>query len=142
MVDCPSPLVVGVEMIVSLNVYLKASAFTTPSTSRSRPAPSKATSHWNEGEETRHEQMLRGRKAALNRLFKVLGLSPEVAGKPFDKQSSQQLRQSMVDPKGEKDGGKKPTKPRTEIVGDGEEVEIDEDDGEVTENQLELIYKK
>jgi DNA repair protein RAD5 len=87
--------------------------------------------------------MLRGRKNALNRMFKIIGLEPQVTGGASDKQSSQ-LRQSMTQPTGLSDKGKKSdrSKPRTEIVGDGEEVEIDEDDGELTDNQLDAIYKK
>jgi hypothetical protein len=48
MVDCPNPLQVGVEMIVSLNLYIKASAFTAPLTSRSRSASSKTRTTWHE----------------------------------------------------------------------------------------------
>jgi DNA repair protein RAD5 len=143
MVDCPNPLQVGAEMIISLNLYIKTSAFTIPSTSGSGSTSGKSRTYLNEGEETLDEQMMRGRKTALNRMFKVLGLRPQITGGASNKQALEHRQTAAgLTTAGDKDKKPARSKPKTEIVGDGEEVEIDEDDGELTENQLDLIYKK
>jgi DNA repair protein RAD5 len=146
MVDCPASLLVGAELIVSLDVYIKLSAFESPNTS-SGPG-SKRKTMLNEGQETADEQKLRARKAALGRMFRMLGLLPVGGGRTLRKQETEldaaDLRDMAsqagrgVDAKKKSVNGKR----RTEIVGDGEEVEVDDDDGELSENQLDVIYRK
>jgi DNA repair protein RAD5 len=143
MVDCPTPLQVGVEMIVSLNLYIKTSAFASPSTSGNHAPKKSAKDMLNEGQETFEEQTMRGRKIALNRMFKVLGLRPQVSGGASGKVDRETDLTTVTDTTSQTKGnGKAKAKPRTEIVGDGEEVEIDEDDEELNDNQLNVIYRK
>ena len=91
--------------------------------------------------ETASEQMLRERKHALLRMFKVLGLKPrresDLAQKPHGELDRKDL-EMLTQRQGSK--GKKVVK--TEIVGDGEEVEVEVDGEELSENDLNLIYKK
>lgn len=142
MVDCPSPLQVGVEMIVSLDVYIKASAFSAPN-SAGQKSSKKARAFFNEGEETMDEQQLRGRKVALNRMFKVLGLRPQVQGGSSDRRKLSETITAASDSTPHNKGKSSATsQPKTEIVGDNEEVAVEEGDGELNNDQLSMIYKK
>ncbi|KAG1836584.1 SNF2 family N-terminal domain-containing protein [Suillus subalutaceus] len=108
-VDCPATLHSGADLIVSLSVYVRASAFKPPSTS----AEGSPNTMFNQGQETHDEQTLRERKSALLSLFEA------------------NLTQHA--------GGAK--KKKIEIVGDGEEVEVEEGE-ELSDNELDVIYKK
>ncbi|KAF8841910.1 hypothetical protein BDN67DRAFT_900346 [Paxillus ammoniavirescens] len=137
MVDCPTVLHSGADLIVSLSVFISASAFKPPSTSSGASLSSKVM--FGQGQETEDEQTLRERKTALLALFDVVNLQP---------------RRGAQAPKGDQipDGNieqttelasapsKKQTM-KTEIVGDGEEIEV-EDSEELSDNQLDLIYRK
>ncbi|KAI0347968.1 hypothetical protein BDW22DRAFT_1319252 [Trametopsis cervina] len=136
MVDCPLALHSGADLIISLSVYLKRAAFESPNHSEH-----KQPGHlFNEGQETEAEQMLRQRKAAITHLFKVLDLRPTKRGTTFQGQSLTKDDLTLLT----KDDVKltKGQKNKTEIVGDGEEVEVEVDAEELSENQLNLIYKK
>ena len=96
---------------------------------------------FNEGQETESEQMLRERKDALSHLFKILDLRPRTTGLTSDrdrklgKDDLRRLTQRSKQSQARKS-------PKTEIVGDGEEVEIEADGEDLSENELDLIYKK
>ncbi|KIJ22170.1 hypothetical protein PAXINDRAFT_64144 [Paxillus involutus ATCC 200175] len=137
MVDCPTVLHSGADLIVSLSVFISASAFKPPSTSSGASLPSKVM--FGQGQETEDEQTLRERKTALLALFDVVNLQP---------------RRGAQAPKGDQipDGNiEQPTElastasekktMKTEMVGDGEEIEV-EDSEELSDNQLDLIYRK
>lgn len=146
MIDCPDSLYSGADLILSLNIYIRAAAFATPSTSSSSQSKRKLVI--NEGQETAVEQMLRERKESLMKLFDAVSLRPDVERNIKDKKQTSELQHedilAMTQSGGRKGSSDNLTqgKPRTEIVGDGEEVEIDEDDGELSENQLDVIYRK
>ncbi|KAH9837360.1 SNF2 family N-terminal domain-containing protein [Rhodofomes roseus] len=139
-VDCPTTLHSGADLIISLSIYIKASAFRTPSTSAE---DQKERVMFNEGQETGEEQILRERKQALLKMFKVLELKPrkgsDFTRRPHGKLDQQDLE--MLSQRQVASGGSKP-KRQTEIVGDGEEVEVDEEGEELSDNELDLIYKR
>ncbi|TCD62159.1 DNA helicase rad5 [Steccherinum ochraceum] len=133
-IDCPETLHSGADLIVSLSVYIKASAFQPLSPT----AEDKGKTMFNEGQETESEQTLRERKGALSHLFKILNLRPRAAGLAGRQLDHDDLRNLTQRPK--QGQAKKTTK--TEIVGDGEEVEVEMDAEDLNENELDLIYKK
>lgn len=96
---------------------------------------------FNEGHETEVEQMLRERKGALLKLFDVLNLKPR-RGATSAKHKKGELDTEDLAMLTQQPGirkGKKPVK--IEIVGDGEEVEVEAGE-DLSENQLNLIYQK
>ena len=117
---------------MSLSVYLRASAFKNPNLSNEEPS---AKIMFNEGQETPDEQYLRERKDSLLRLFRAVGLRSRDGHQSSEQSSNEGLKNSAREP-----GQKKKTS-RTEIVGDGEEIEV-EDGEELSENDLNLIYKR
>ncbi|KAI6114901.1 SNF2 family N-terminal domain-containing protein [Pisolithus croceorrhizus] len=131
MIDCPTVLHSGADLVVSLSVYIRASAFNPPSTSGID-----TSKIFGLGQDTEEEIVLRERKAALLTLFDMLNLRP--------RRGAQVLRDRYVSSSGsesrsERSDGKK--KVKTEIVGDGEEVEV-EDGEELSDDDLQLIYRK
>lgn len=138
LVDCPTKLHSGADLIVSLSVYIKASAFKTPSTSSDEKAPAM----FNEGQETSAEQMLRERKHALLSLFDTLGLKP-CRGSSFTRKPQEELDPRDLEVLTQRRGTKNDKKNiQKEIVGDGEEVEVEADGEELSDNELNLIYKR
>ena len=137
-IDCPDNMHSGADLIVSLSVYIKASAF--------QPLDARAENNnktlFNEGQETESEQVLRARKSALIHLFRILNLRPQTTGLSKSKQGRQlnndDLRQLTQRPK----QGQTKKNVKTEIVGDGEEVEVEVDGEDLSQNELDLIYKK
>lgn len=130
-IDCPATLHSGADLIVSLSVYVYASAFKPPSTSAEEPTKNM----FNPGQETQDERTLRERKAALLSLFEAVNLRPRVqGGGNTQKESENTVERSTQYPGGAK-------QKRTEIVGDGEEVEVEEGE-ELSDNELDMIYKK
>ncbi|CCM03639.1 uncharacterized protein FIBRA_05783 [Fibroporia radiculosa] len=138
MIDCPNTLHSGADLIVSLSVYIKSTAFqpTNPSSEE------RARVMFDEGQETTTEQLLRERKQALLNLFDVLGLKPRrgssFARKPYtnlDHRDLEVLTQRQHPLKGKKSV-------KVEIVGDGEEVEVEADGEDLSDNELNLIYKR
>lgn len=136
-VDCPPSLHSGASLIVSLSIYLKASAFKSPSTSA---VNDQARSMFNEGQETADEQILRERKNSLIHLFDILSLKPINRGKP-QKGKKKQLSQEDLRLLTQK-ANKAKQGSHTEIVGDGEEIVVEADEEELSDNQLNLIYRK
>jgi DNA repair protein RAD5 len=132
MVDCPDPLYSGADLIVSLSVYLRASAFSF----RIDVSAGDNNQHMlKEGQETQEEQLLRDRKHSLLRLFRAVGLRPLRGGRDRDLNDAD--TKTDAPPVVQKRKGTV----RTEIVGDGEEIEV-EDGEDLTENELNVIYKR
>jgi DNA repair protein RAD5 len=96
---------------------------------------------FNEGQETLGEQVLRERKSSLLKLFDAVGLKPRAgadSSKHQDK-SDKGLHEEAVKEMTKANKLRAPVK--TEIVGDGEEVEVEEG-VDLSENELDMIYKK
>lgn len=127
----------GADIIISLSVYLKPTAFKQPSTSGDDDANRLM---FNEGQETLDEQILRERKSSLIHLFEILNLKPTNRGNLPRRQkkdlSQEELRLLTQKANKAKKGA------HTEIVGDGEEIVVEGDEEELTDNQLNLIYWK
>lgn len=79
-VDVPTKVMTGVDIIVTLQVFILPSAFKTPDNSGSDNGQS---FFFQEGTETIDETVLRHRKDSIIKLFKKLGLKP-VAGASLD----------------------------------------------------------
>ena len=143
-VDVPSDLKTGLDIVVSLSVYILAKAFKRPNSRKGSDDHKRPM--FDEGAETAEEQELRERKQALLKLFDAVNLHPlrgsGVLGKKKDVGLSQDdilkmaevSTQSPVPPL-------KPRDVRKEIVGDGEEVEVDPGE-DLNENQLAMIYNR
>ncbi|TFK56768.1 hypothetical protein OE88DRAFT_1650222, partial [Heliocybe sulcata] len=142
MIDCPANLHSGADLIISLSVYMRASAFQAPSISSREPVKAML----NEGQEYQDEQSLRERKTALLRLFDAIGLRPRRgnAGRSTGKHVEASLSDSDLKQASQRPGGNaRPSKPkRVEIVGDGEEIEVEGDEEELSEDQLNVIYNR
>ena len=144
MIECSERLHSGADLIISLSIYLRASAFQTPSTSVLSHGKIKqpVKTVINEGEETLEEQIFRERKTSLLKLFDVIGLKPRtganLSGDPSPSHPDKPETFSKKDV-----GSDKPTKKtvKIEIVGDGEEVEVEEGE-DLSETELDLIYRK
>ncbi len=108
---------------------MKPSAFRSPSCS----SEDKAKVMFNEGQETEAEQILRERKRSLVSLFKRINLKPrkcnDSAIKAGDKLNQQDLELLTQ----QRPGAVKPSQ-----SGNGE----DEDESDITEEQINLIYRK
>ncbi|KAF9011125.1 SNF2 family N-terminal domain-containing protein [Cyathus striatus] len=103
--DCPPKLTTGCSLIVTLRIYILASAFKPIKTSG---LENPTTMNFNEGIETEEESVLRERKSSILKLFKAVGLKPEAV---------------------------------KEVVGDGEEIEVDDAEA-LSTNDIDMIYKK
>lgn len=130
MVECPGKLTTGADLIVSLSVYIKASAFRPASLS----SEDKAKPMFNEGQETEEEQVLRERKSSLVSLFKRINLKPHKGGdfgnkKRLDKNDLELLTQ-------------RPGTSKLRPPGQQNEIEDDDNEGDITEEELNTIYKK
>lgn len=108
---------------------MKPNAFRPPSYS----SEDKAKVMFNEGQETEEEQILRERKRSLINLFKRVNLKPrkdnELIGGPGGKLDQQDLELLTQ----QQPGAMKKTS-----SGNGE----DENEGDITEEQINLIYRK
>ncbi|KAG1754761.1 SNF2 family N-terminal domain-containing protein [Suillus paluster] len=134
MVDCPATLHSGADLIVSLSVYIRTSAFKPPSTSAEKPPKTM----FNQSQETQDEQTLRERKTALLSLFEAVNLRP-CKGARVQDNGTENESDGMSKQLTQHAGGSK--KKKIEIVGDGEEVEVEEGE-ELSDNELDVIYKK
>jgi DNA repair protein RAD5 len=141
MIDCPEALFTGADLIVSLNVYVRPSAFVAPSTSSAKPSDTRKVV-FNEGQETLQEQQLRERKMALLKLFDAVGLRPKASKKRGVTTPEGELKHEDVLKMTQKPPSGEPKGKRVEVVGDGEEVEVEDEEGELSENQLDVIYRK
>jgi DNA repair protein RAD5 len=137
MIDCPEVLHSGADLIVSLSVYIRISAFQPSNFSH----PSVEDAHqviFNGGQETYDEQALRERKTSLLRLFDAVGLKPRSGNDFTKKKSDAELREEIRKRMAQRDGN---NSKKTEIVGDGEEV-VTDDGEELSDNELSMIYKR
>ena len=135
MIDCPPKLRTGVDLLISITIYLLPSAFKPPTTnidSSVQPLPTKMM--FNEGQETEEEHILRGRKSSLLELFKVVGLKPKTQNKP-----STGKENTPPGPGKKKNGA---PRVRTEVVGDGEKIEVADEEDELSQNELDVIYRR
>lgn len=125
-IECPPNLRTGVDIIVSLRVFLLPGAF------KKASAPDSHNGHifLREGQESIDEHALRERKTALLSMFKMLGLEAKTTAPALERTASEAKQ------KGKGKG-------KTEIVGEGsdqEEVEVEGE--ELSEKDLSLIYRK
>jgi DNA repair protein RAD5 len=137
LVDAPETLRSGVDIIVSLSVYMRATAFASSPASKS--TKSSLASIINEGHETNEEHILRERKISLLKLFDAINLKPRRGAGV-----TQRVKESISDKdlEGLASIGKRESSPvKKEIVGDGEVIEVQEDE-ELSEIELNAIYKR
>lgn len=135
MIDCPPKLRTGVDLLISITIYILPSAFKSPTTNADTSLellPTKMM--FDEGQETAEEQILRGRKSSLLELFKVVGLKPKTQNKP-----SSGKENAPPGPSKKKSGA---PRVRTEVVGDGEKIEVTDEEDELTLNELDVIYRR
>ncbi|KAG7099770.1 hypothetical protein E1B28_001582 [Marasmius oreades] len=132
MTECPDKLNTGCELIASIDVFLLPSAFAHKDSASS----DKPTMFWGEGIETAEETALRERKNAMLKMFDVLGLRPK-AGASVTGNKEEELQQEATQIYTQSQAGKK----RTETVGDGEEIEVEEGE-ELSSNDINMIYRK
>ena len=122
--------------MISITVYLLPSAFKAPTTNVDaslEPLPAKIM--FNEGQETDDERILRGRKSSLLELFKVVGLKPKTQNKPSTGKENT--------PPGPSKKKSVPThRVRMEVVGDGEKIEVADEEDELSQNELDVIYRR
>ncbi|KAF9650357.1 hypothetical protein BDM02DRAFT_3223262 [Thelephora ganbajun] len=142
-VDVPPDLKTGLDIVVSLSVYVLAQAFKPPNTRQEADCKEPI---FHEGAETIEEQELRGRKQALLKLFDAVNLRPVrgsgVVGKKKDAELGYDEVLKMAEVSTQSPNlPPKPTSVRKEIVGDGEEVEVEPGE-DLDENQLAMIYNR
>ncbi|KAJ6623172.1 SNF2 family N-terminal domain-containing protein [Mycena sp. CBHHK59/15] len=133
MMDCPDKLSTGATLIVTADVYMLPSAF---QPSNPSDDDENHTLMFNDGAETLDEQMLRERKASILKLFDVLGLRPQAGANFSGRKSDEQIHDEAM-----KKMAQHKSKKVKEIVGDGEEIEVEEGE-ELSENDLNTIYQK
>ncbi|KAF7347384.1 DNA repair protein RAD5 [Mycena venus] len=133
MMDCPGKLSTGTTLIIHSDVYMLPTAFKGSSKSEADDRP---TVMFSEGTETLDEQMLRERKASILKLFDALNLRPQAGANFSGRKTDEQIHEEAM-----KKIAQHKTKKVTEIVGDGEEIEVD-DAEELSENDLDMIYQK
>ena len=123
-------------MIISLCVYISASAFKPVNASDPSARPEVM---FGQGKETEEEQILRTRKTALLTLFDAVNLRPRIVARALGNGQTHNGNKRESGKSAEKASGTK--KRRTEIVGDGEVIEVEEGE-ELSDNQLDLIYRR
>lgn len=133
MIDCPTVLYSGADLVVSLSIYLRASAFTFRSSSIGE-ADDNNPVMFSDGQETQDEQLLRERKSSLLHMFDAIALKPRSGARHHDQKCHNDATAPV-------DTRKRKGTVRTEIVGDGEEIEVEEGE-DLTENELDMIYKR
>lgn len=143
-VDVPPNLKTGLDIVVSLSAYVLAKAF--KSSNVRKDSNDHKRPMLDEGAETADEQELRERKQALLKLFDAVNLRPVrgsgVLGKKNDAELSQDDILKMAEVSTQLPTPKpKPQSVRKEIVGDGEEVEVDPGE-DLDEGQLTMIYNR
>ncbi|KAI0029488.1 SNF2 family N-terminal domain-containing protein [Vararia minispora EC-137] len=138
MIECPETLRSGADLVVSLSVYIKASAFKPPSAFDDGPR-----SVFDESTETSGEQTLRERKEALLKLFDSIDLKPVLGNSTLKLKTARDSELSGEELVAlSQRPGKAGKITRTEVNSDGEEVEVEADGGDIDENELNLIYKR
>ncbi|PBK76887.1 hypothetical protein ARMSODRAFT_874937 [Armillaria solidipes] len=132
MTDCPERLSTGASLIVTIDVYMLPAAFVPVGRATSED---RSKLHFSEGSETQGELELRERKSAILKMFDVLGLKPQAeAIQRGGKQEGELHQNAPMQP------GKQKVKAK-EIVGDGEEIEVEEEES-LSKNDLDMIYEK
>jgi DNA repair protein RAD5 len=137
-VDCPETLQTGIDIVVSLSVYILPKAF-----KASTPiADDIQRNMFNEGLETLEEQELRERRSSLVQLFDSVGLRPIEGSGLVGKKALHELNSD--DALKMTEGSHKPESKvvRKEVAGDGEEVEVEAEGDDLSENELDMIYKR
>ncbi|KAG6911324.1 hypothetical protein DXG01_000995 [Tephrocybe rancida] len=133
MTDCPDKLSTGTSLFVTLQVYILASAFKPPTISDVDEQP---TNMFNEGQETLDEKTLRERKEAVLKLFDVIGLKPQSGANVIAPHDEARIHEEALSHL-----AKHKPKRVTEIVGDNEEIEVD-DAEDLSKNDIDAIYKR
>ncbi|KAF8204424.1 DNA repair protein RAD5 [Mycena galopus ATCC 62051] len=133
MMECPEKLSTGATLIITADVYMLPTAF---KASKSKADDDQPTVMFSEGAETLDEQILRERKASILKLFDVLNLRPQAGANFSGRKTDEEIHEEAM-----KKIAQRKSKKVTEIVGDGEEIEVD-DGEELSENDLDMIYKK
>ena len=131
------------DIVVSLSVYILSKAFK-PSNTRQEADHKKPM--FNEGAETAEEQELRERKQALLKLFDAVNLHPVRGNGVLGKKKEVKLSHDEVLKMAEVSTQSQTPPPksqgaRKEIVGDGEEVEVEPGE-DLDQNQLAMIYNR
>ncbi|KAF7307476.1 DNA repair protein [Mycena indigotica] len=134
MVDCPERLTTGCNLVISVGVYMLPTAFQ-PS-KMDTDTNEKPPVMFSEGVETLDEQLLRERKASILKLFDELNLRPTAGANFAQRKSDEEIHDEAM-----KKMAPAKSKKVTEIVGDGEEIEVEEGE-EVTDNDLAMIFQK
>lgn len=155
MTDCPDRLTTGATLMVTLHVYVISTAFK-PAVVKpyNAPAEDAAKIMFDEGRETQAEQsvisimtsvsllikvvnrILRERKNSILKLFDVVGLRPQSGANFSGRKSEEQVQEEAL-----KRIAQRKSKKVTEIVGDGEEIEV-EDSEDLSKNDLDMIYER
>ncbi|KAG6868573.1 hypothetical protein C0993_001020, partial [Termitomyces sp. T159_Od127] len=150
MTDCPEKLTIGVSLFVTVQIYILESAFKPPTVSN---ADDERIIIFNEGQETLDEKYmssailfrsindtvsrtLRERKEAVLKLFDVIGLKPEAGANVRSPHDAAKVHEEALSRL-----AKHKSKKVTEIVGDDEEIEVD-DAEDLSKNDLDAIYKR
>jgi DNA repair protein RAD5 len=142
-VDVPPNLKTGLDIVVSLSVYILAKAFKPPN---NRQEADYKKPMFDEGAETAEERELRERKQSLLKLFDTVNLRPVRGSGVLGKKKATELSHDEVLKMAEvltqsQTPQPKPQGVRKEIVGDGEEVEVEPGE-DLNENQLTMIYNR
>lgn len=132
MTDCPERLSTGASLIVTIDVYMLPAAFVPVGHATSED---RSKLHFGEGSETQGELDLRERKSAILKMFEVLGLKPQAEAIQRGGKQEGELHQNAP-----MQLGKQKVKAK-EIVGDGEEIEVEEEET-LSKNDLDMIYEK
>ncbi|KAK0465497.1 P-loop containing nucleoside triphosphate hydrolase protein [Desarmillaria tabescens] len=131
MTDCPERLSTGASLIVTIDVYMLPAAFVPVG----RASENGSKLDFSEGSETQGELDLRERKSAVLKMFDVLGLKPQAGAIQRSGKQEEQLHQNAL-----AQLAKQKVKAK-EIVGDGEEIEVEEAEN-LSKNDLDMIYEK
>ncbi|KAF9532114.1 SNF2 family N-terminal domain-containing protein [Crepidotus variabilis] len=136
MTDCPERLTTGIGLIVTLRFYLLAAAFKPIKSSTSGEDPVHFA--FNEGLETEEESSMRERKNSIVKLFEIVGLKPQAGAgaNAKGKKSEAKIRDEAIKRMKQRSGKKV-----KEIVGDGEEIEVDEAE-ELSKSEIDTIYNR
>ncbi|KAJ7606862.1 SNF2 family N-terminal domain-containing protein [Roridomyces roridus] len=122
MMDCPEKPSTGATLVVTADIYITRRANT--------DAQNGPVVMFSEGAGTMDEKMLRERKAS------ILNLRPHRRANFVGRKSDEEMHQEALEKM-----AKNKNKKVMEIVGDGEEIEVEEGE-ELNKNDLGMIYKK
>jgi DNA repair protein RAD5 len=135
MIECPERLTTGVSLIISMEVYLSQKAFKCDIVdAQASKENEKRHVFFSEGTETLEEVVMRERKDSILRLFDMVNLRPVAGVNHKNKKSEAQLHKESLQKLSQ-------AKTRTEIVGDGEEIEVDDEEN-ISKNDLNMIYQR